>query len=124
MAGTTTEFKDLRFLLQPNTEYEYRIVGNKSGCPSATSSCIHFTTGAGPCNLTAPVLQGPVNGSSVTSPVTFSWTGNGDSYHLVAAVNGVNHDQSSCEWNTIVATGLAWLLWLVVAFGLWAAFLR
>jgi hypothetical protein len=28
------------------------------------------------------------------------------------------------QWNTIVATGLSWLLWLAVAFGLWAAFLR
>jgi hypothetical protein len=28
------------------------------------------------------------------------------------------------EWNTIVAAGLSWLLWLAVAFGLWAAFLR
>jgi hypothetical protein len=28
------------------------------------------------------------------------------------------------QWNPIVATGLSWLLWLAVAFGLWAAFLR
>jgi hypothetical protein len=28
------------------------------------------------------------------------------------------------QWNTIVATGLSWLVWLAVAFGLWAAFLR
>ena len=28
------------------------------------------------------------------------------------------------RWNTIVATGVSWLLWLAVAFGLWAAFLR
>ena len=28
------------------------------------------------------------------------------------------------QWNTIVATGGSWLLWLAIAFGLWAAFLR
>lgn len=28
------------------------------------------------------------------------------------------------RWNTLVATGASWLLWLAVAFGLWAAFLR
>lgn len=28
------------------------------------------------------------------------------------------------QWNTLVATGLSWFLWLAVAFGLWAIFLR
>lgn len=28
------------------------------------------------------------------------------------------------KWNTIVATGLSWLVWFGVAFGLWSAFLR
>ena len=28
------------------------------------------------------------------------------------------------RWNTIVATGSSWLVWLAVAFGLWAISLR
>ncbi len=28
------------------------------------------------------------------------------------------------KWNTIVATVSSWVVWLAVAFGLWAAFLR
>ena len=28
------------------------------------------------------------------------------------------------QWNTVVAAGMSWLVWLAVAFGLWALFLR
>jgi hypothetical protein len=86
VAGTSYSYSGL----SPNTDYELRIVGTKPACPAIASQCIRFRTGAGPCNLTAPQLLTPANGTNVTSPVTFSWSGNGETYHLVAAVNAVN----------------------------------
>jgi uncharacterized repeat protein (TIGR01451 family) len=84
--GTSYDYSGL----SPNTDYEVSVVGTKPGCPAIASQCVRFRTAGSPCNLTTPVLLSPANGSTVTSPVTFSWSGNGETYHLVAALNGVN----------------------------------
>lgn len=76
--------------LTPNTDYESRIVAVRGGCPSITSQCIRWRTGAGACNLAPPQLTAPANGSTVGSPLTLQWTAvaGATSYHVTLAVNG------------------------------------
>ncbi|HVT01951.1 MAG TPA: hypothetical protein VHL58_01090 [Thermoanaerobaculia bacterium] len=72
--STTAPQLDYSGLL-PATQYEYRIEAQLNSCGSiGTTDCILFTTGGSACGTTAPTLLAPVTGTTVPSPVTFSWS--------------------------------------------------
>ncbi|HSP16518.1 MAG TPA: hypothetical protein VLV78_17370 [Thermoanaerobaculia bacterium] len=76
--------------LDPNTDYEVRVVALRFGCPSLSSQCVRFRTGQGACTLAAPVLQSPVGSTNVPSPVKLQWGSvpGAESYHVVVSLNG------------------------------------
>jgi uncharacterized repeat protein (TIGR01451 family) len=75
--------------LNPNTDYEWRVEAVGAGCPTLSSSCVHFTT-AGNCPTQPPSLIAPANGATVSSPITLQWAPvpNATSYHVIASING------------------------------------
>jgi len=106
--------------LQANTDYEWRVEGVTPNCSTTTSACGHFKTAAtNPnCNTPPPSLITPANGSTVTSPVHFSWSAvsGATQYDLFVALNGgvatnvattsstsadVNIDDGSATWFVI-----------------------
>ena len=91
--------------LNANTVYEAKVIARKPSCPSISSACIRFTTGKGPCNLAAPQLQQPQNGSSAGSPVLLQWSNVGaDSYRVVVTVSGVDVVDQTTPNTSLTAT--------------------
>ncbi len=86
VAGTSFAYSGL----DPNTDYEVRVVAVRSGCPSVASQCIRFHTTQGACNLGAPTLLSPKDGTKVISPLKLQWgsVAGAESYHVVVAVDG------------------------------------
>jgi hypothetical protein len=91
LAGTVNGGTSFSYTgLSPNTNYESRIVAVRSGCPSMSSQCIRWSTTGPPCNLAAPQIVSPLNGSNATSPVKLQWNAvtGAQSYHVVVQLNG------------------------------------
>ncbi|HEU4523338.1 MAG TPA: cadherin-like domain-containing protein, partial [Thermoanaerobaculia bacterium] len=61
------------FNLQQDTEYEWRVVASRSGCPSVSSPCNRFRT-MKTCTAAAPTPLTPAAGVTASSPITFTWT--------------------------------------------------
>lgn len=59
--------------LASDTEYEWRVVAGRTGCPNASSQCLRFRT-VKTCTTAAPTPLSPVPAANVSSPITFSWT--------------------------------------------------
>lgn len=89
--GLTTDTQAKRDLAPGN--YSWFVEAVYSGCPSVASATANFRipdTGTN-CSGAAPMIVAPANGSSsVTSPVTFSWTPvpGATNYRLFASING------------------------------------
>jgi uncharacterized repeat protein (TIGR01451 family) len=86
--------------LDPNTDYEVRILSVRSGCPALSSPCVAFRTGQSTaCNLAAPTLLSPPEGNTVPSPVHLTWSAvpGATTYNVVVTLNG----------NQVVATSTA-----------------
>ncbi|MBW3563578.1 MAG: tandem-95 repeat protein [Acidobacteria bacterium] len=71
--GETTDNSISYSGLDPNTEYDWRVVAISDGCIEASSSCVRFTTG-GECGTEAPELISPDDNSAPTTPVLFQWS--------------------------------------------------
>ncbi len=86
VAGTSFSYSGL----DPNTDYEVRVVAIRSGCPAVSSVCLGFRTTQGSCFLSAPTLLSPKDGTKVTSPLKLQWgsVAGAESYHVVVAVDG------------------------------------
>ena len=89
--GLTTDTQAKRDLA-PGT-YSWYVEAVYSGCPSVASATasIHIPDTGSNCSGAAPSLLAPANGAtSVTSPVTFSWTDvpNATNYRVFASING------------------------------------
>ena len=93
-SGCTTFFgstsgASLPYSLAPNTTYEWRIDAARAGCPTTSTSCITFTTGAD-CASLAPTLIAPVNGATAGSPINFQWSAvsGATGYEVFVSSNG------------------------------------
>jgi len=90
--GTTSATQLVYNGLQPNTDYEWRVEGITQNCFTTISSCGHFKTAASNpnCNTPPPSLITPANGSTVASPVHFSWSAvsGATQYEVFVALNG------------------------------------
>jgi len=94
--GSTTS-PSIDYSLAPATVYEYRIDAISSNCPTTgTTDCLTFTTGGSPCSQTAPAPLAPLGASTVSSPVTFSWSSvpQATGYIVTTVKNGVNDSQT------------------------------
>ncbi|HEY0139841.1 MAG TPA: hypothetical protein VGF48_03035 [Thermoanaerobaculia bacterium] len=77
-SGCTTLFGStsggsLPYILEGNTTYEWRIEATRADCPTTSTSCVTFTTGAD-CASRAPTLLAPTGGATAGSPITFQWS--------------------------------------------------
>jgi uncharacterized repeat protein (TIGR01451 family) len=90
--GTTSSTQLSYSGLQLNTDYEWRVEGITPNCSTTTSACGHFKTASSTpnCNTAPPSLITPANGSTVASPVHFSWSAvsGATQYDLFVALNG------------------------------------
>ncbi|HKS22366.1 MAG TPA: hypothetical protein VJZ76_06185 [Thermoanaerobaculia bacterium] len=103
--------------LAPGTKYEWRVEAITPGCSTLSSGCVTFTTTA-TCP-TAPSLTAPANGSTVSSPVTFTWTAvNGaTNYTVFASVGGAATTQLGTSATTSLTANVpnGTVTWYVVA---------
>lgn len=85
--GSTTG-GSMAYSLSGNTTYEWRIEAARPGCPTTSTSCVTFTTGAD-CASLAPTLIAPITGT-VNSPINFQWTSvsGATSYEVFVSSNG------------------------------------
>ncbi|MEO6487765.1 MAG: Ig-like domain-containing protein, partial [Thermoanaerobaculia bacterium] len=104
--------------LQPGTEYEWRVEGREPGCPTVNSSCVRFRTAGSPCPAAPTPIQ-PAAGSTVQSPVTFTWSAVSGAtiYKVFVSVNGAPATAvGSTATTTLIATvGDGSIRWFVVA---------
>src|SRR5207249_3360496 len=76
------------YALQQGTQYEWRVESVTPSCPTVSTPCMKFTT-INSCPTAPPTLVAPTNGSTVSSPVTFTWTSDGAvKYRVFASVGG------------------------------------
>jgi large repetitive protein len=103
--------------LAPGMTYEWRVEAVTPGCNTLSSGCLTFTTAANCPN--PPALTAPANGSTVSSPVTFTWTAaaGATSYTVFASVNGAATTQLGTTATTSLTANVAngSVVWYVVA---------
>jgi hypothetical protein len=90
MSQASTPNNFLQYVgLQQGTEYEWRVVANRTGCQPETSVCQRFRT-VTTCSTAPPTLLSPGSGAIVTSPGTFSWTAvpGATNYRVFVVVGG------------------------------------
>ena len=77
--------------LQPDTEYEWRVVASDSTCPAESSACQRFRT-VQTCTTAAPTPLSPLGGASVSSPIAFTWTpvSGATGYRVFASTSGTD----------------------------------
>jgi uncharacterized repeat protein (TIGR01451 family) len=111
-AGTS-----MPYALQQGTQYEWRVESVSPGCPAASTPCMKFTT-INNCPTTPPTLVAPTNGSTVSSPVTFTWTAVGAvNYRVFASVGGATPTEVGATTGTSLTANIGdgAVTWYVVA---------
>jgi uncharacterized repeat protein (TIGR01451 family) len=99
-------------------------VSSSSTDPSSGNNASSVTTqiGTNACGAQPPALVSPANGSTVTSPVTFSWTAvpGASSYKLFAAVDGGSTQEIGNTSGTSLTLPISGgtLVWSVQALGI------
>jgi hypothetical protein len=88
-AGETAN-TSLTRLITAGTSVSWYVEAKFPGCPSTKSSTFRFTVEASKCPEGNISLNFPVNGATLTSPATFSWSAvtNAGSYRLWVAMGG------------------------------------
>ena len=85
------------------------------------SSSVTTTIGTVTCNTQPPSLTAPANGSTVSSPVTFSWTAvaGATSYKVFASVGGASTQEIGSTSNTSITLPISGgtVVWSVQALG-------
>jgi uncharacterized repeat protein (TIGR01451 family) len=105
------------YALQQGTQYEWRVESVTAGCPVLSTPCMKFTT-INTCSNTPPTLVAPTNGSTVTSPVTFTWTAVGAvNYRVFASVGGATPTEVGATTGTSLTANIGdgAVTWYVVA---------
>ncbi|HET9426511.1 MAG TPA: Ig-like domain-containing protein, partial [Gemmatimonadaceae bacterium] len=103
--------------LQAGTEYEWRVEAREPGGPRVSSSCARFSTG-GSCPA-PPTAISPASGTSIASPVTFSWTAvsGATNYRVFISVNSAAATEIGSSTTTTLVTTVpdGAIAWHVVA---------
>jgi len=85
------------------------------------TSSVTTTIGSAGCNAQPPTLTAPSNGSTVTSPVTFSWTAvaGATSYKVFASIGGASTQEIGATSNTSITLPISGgtVVWSVQALG-------
>ena len=105
------------YALQQGTQYEWRVESVSPGCQIVSTPCMKFTT-INTCPTTPPTLVAPTNGSTVSSPVTFSWTAVGASkYHVFASVGATTPTEVGSTTGTSLTANIGdgAVTWYVIA---------
>jgi uncharacterized repeat protein (TIGR01451 family) len=105
------------YALQQGTQYEWRVESVTPGCPTVSTACMKFMT-INTCPTTPPALVAPTNGSTVSSPVTFSWTAVGAvKYRVFASVGGATPTEVGTTTGTSLTANIGdgAVTWYVVA---------
>src|SRR5581483_497121 len=83
--------------LQDGTQYGWRVVAKKSGCPSTTSTCGTFTTAASTCNLPGAFDLRAPNNLTVGSTPQLSWNGANNAFKYIVHIGTSNPPQPSAN---------------------------